>query len=489
MTDWLILTEGEADLRQSETPHKVMRIDDYLTSPGLFHARRPYILNLARSYSYQSEGYYASLLAEARGHRVVPAVQTMVELSAKSLYAHALPELGERLRQCLAKGAEPVERILIAFSRTAQTGYERFAREVSDWFRAPILEVTIDPNTTSGIARIRPLSPAKIKGEDRAFLLSALADYTRGRVALPKNRPPAKWALAILTDPRERTPPSDAATLKRLITVAAKHGVDAEIIGPGDLTSLAEFDALFIRATTSIDNFTYKFARRAEQEGMPVIDDTMSMIRCTNKVYMQEVLQKAGLPTPATEILDQKSDLAAIFERLGSPVILKTPDGSFGTNMVKAKTLDELKTGVKTLLKDTALIIAQAFMPTKFDWRVGVLGGEALYVCQYRMARGHWQIVKHGPDGKMTEGGAATFPVSDAPPEVVELGVRAAGLIGDGFYGIDIKETETGLVVIEINDNPSVDLDVEAVVIKDDLLIKLFAWYSKRLERRILNRA
>ena len=30
-------------------------------------------------------------------------------------------------------------------------------------------------------------------------------------------------------------------------------------------------------------------------------------------------------------------------DKLGSPVVLKTPDGSFGSNMVKAKTLEELK--------------------------------------------------------------------------------------------------------------------------------------------------
>ena len=55
---------------------------------------------------------------------------------------------------------------------------------------------------------------------------------------------------------------------------------------------MAEFDALWIRATTSIDNFTYRFARRAQQEGMPVIDDPQSMIRCTNKVYLAERLAR-----------------------------------------------------------------------------------------------------------------------------------------------------------------------------------------------------
>ena len=105
MTDWVILVESASDISQAETPHKVLRVSDYISKPALFAGRRPYILNLSRSYSYQSEGYYASLLGEARGHRVSPSVQTMVELSAKGLYAHALPDLGERLREARAKGA------------------------------------------------------------------------------------------------------------------------------------------------------------------------------------------------------------------------------------------------------------------------------------------------------------------------------------------------------------------------------------------------
>jgi RimK family alpha-L-glutamate ligase len=489
MTDWLILVDTPKDIEQVETPHKVMRISDYLTNPSLFIGRRPYIINLSRSYSYQSEGYYASLLAEGRGHRISPSIQTMVELSTKSLYAHALPDLGQRLRETLGKGAEPTARILVAFARCDTPGYGRLAREVSDWFRAPVLEVLFDKAAPHGIARIRPVAPNKLKGEDRTFFLSAMADFTKGRVSAPKNRPPAKWSLAILMDPKEHKAPSRPATMKRLIDVAAKMGVDAEIIYPSDLPSLAEFDALFIRATTSIDNFTYRFARRAEQEGMPVIDDTVSMIRCTNKVYLKEILEKAGLPTPQTEIVDAKTDLAALFERLESPVILKTPDGSFGTNMVKAKTLEELQKGARKMFKDTALIIAQAFMPTTFDWRIGVLGGEAIYACKYHMAKGHWQIVKHGPDGKMTEGNAETMSIVDAPADVVDIAVRAANLIGDGLYGVDLKQSDDNIVVIEVNDNPSIELDVEASVLKDELWQKLIAWYAVRLERRITNRS
>lgn len=485
MSDWLILVDSLSDIGQAETPHKVMRVADYLSNPGLFVGRRPYVLNLSRSYGYQSEGYYASLLAEARGHRVSPSVQTMVELSRKGLYAHSLPELNTRLREARAKGAPQVETLFVAFSRCEVPAYERLAREVSDWFRTPALEIEFDIKPPYEIAKIRPVPPHKLKAERRAFFLDAMASYTRGRVAQEKSRPPAKWSLAVLVDPAEKTPPSKPPSIRRLVQVAEKMGVEVEVLDPTDLPSLAEFDALFIRSTTAIDNFTYRFARRAEQEGMPVIDDTQSMIRCTNKVYLKEIMERAGVPIPPTEILDEKTDLVGVMARLGSPVVLKTPDGSFGAHMVKATTLEELKAGAKAMFADTALVIAQGFVPTPFDWRIGVLGGQPLYACQYRMARGHWQIVKHGPDGKMTEGGFRTIAIDEAPKEVVETAVRAARLVGDGLYGVDLKETDAGVVVIEINDNPNLEVEIEAAVIKDELWRAIINWFAARLEKRM----
>jgi len=76
------------------------------------------------------------------------------------------------------------------------------------------------------------------------------------------------------------------------------------------------------------------------------------------------------------------------------------------------------------LFEDTDLLIAQEFMPTDFDWRVGVLEGEPLFVCQYQMARGHWQIIKHGPNGAK-EGGFRTLGLAETPPRVIEAALAA----------------------------------------------------------------
>ncbi len=485
MSDWLILVENASDLQQYETPHKVMRIRDYLTNPNLFTGRRPNIINLARSYAYQTEGYYASLLAEARRHRVAPTVQSMVELRQKSLYAHALPELEAALEKDCESGGLPVERILVSFATADVRGFERFSKLLYDWFRTPLIEATISGGSKPTIQSLKPISPHRLKSEERQFFLTALDNHTNRRWTAPKTKTAARWSLAVLSDQREDNPPSSAQSMKKLAAVADKMGVEVEPLYPNELASLAEFDAMFIRATTAIDNFTYRFARRAEQEGMPVIDDTESMIRCTNKVYLKELLGNAGILAPRTEILDEKANFAEVFERLGSPVVLKAPDGSFSRSVHKASSVVEFQERAKILFKDTALILAQEFMPTEFDWRVGVLGGEPLFAVQYKMLRGHWQIARHHSNGGVTTGGVVTLAVEDAPQDVIATAVKCARLIGDGLYGIDLKQNEKGVFVIEINDNPNLDAEYEGAILKDELWRRLIDWFAGRLELRM----
>ena len=79
-------------------------------------------------------------------------------------------------------------------------------------------------------------------------------------------------------------------------------------------------------------------------------------------------------------------------------MVVKIPDGSFSRGVHKVEDFEALKALTEQLFEDTDLLLAQKFMPTDFDWRVGVLDGEPLFVCQYQMARGHWQIIKHGPE-------------------------------------------------------------------------------------------
>src|SRR6266496_3840409 len=131
-----------------------------------------------------------------------------------------------------------------------------------------------------------------------------------------------------------------------------------------------------------------------------------------------ELLGQNQVATPPTVMLTDVSDLPKAMDELGLPLVVKIPDGSFSRGVHKITSPAEFRRICDELFEETDLLLAQKFLPTGFDWRVGVLAGEPLFVCQYRMARGHWQVVKYRRDGSSHEGGFCAFGLDQTPPEV-----------------------------------------------------------------------
>ncbi|MDD3517998.1 MAG: RimK family alpha-L-glutamate ligase, partial [Chromatiales bacterium] len=284
-------------------------------------------------------------------------------------------------------------------------------------------------------------------------------------------------------NPDEDLPPSSRKSLANFVRVGKSLGLEVDLIDRKDFTRLAEYDALFIRETTRIDHHTYRFARKADGEGMVVIDDPDSILKCTNKVYLAELLTAHKVPTPKTVIL-RKENLLEVEAVIGYPVVLKIPDGSFSRGVFKAESRAELEDIAKRLFKESDLILAQEFVYTEFDWRVGILNKQPFFVCQYFMSKKHWQIVNHASKGGPRHGGFSTLAVENAPPQVVKTALRAANLIGDGLYGVDLKQTPQGVVVIEVNDNPNLDAGVEDQVLGDRLYRHIMEDFVRRLDRK-----
>lgn len=256
-----------------------------------------------------------------------------------------------------------------------------------------------------------------------------------------------------------------------------------ELITRSDSGRLLEFDALFIRETTAVNHHTYRIARRAEAAGMIVIDDPVSILRCTNKVYLAELLTRAKVPTPQTTIAHRRN-ADKLAGTLSYPCVLKRPESAFSQGVVKAANADEFKARLAEFFEDSELVIAQQYMRTDFDWRVGVMDGRAMFACKDHLARGHLQIAKHDSTAtsKPKFGKCETFPVETAPRKAVATAVKAAGLIGNGLYGVDVKEVGGQFFVIEVNDNPNLNSSVEDAVLRDERYRRIMESFAKRIE-------
>ncbi|HWD35573.1 MAG TPA: RimK family alpha-L-glutamate ligase, partial [Casimicrobiaceae bacterium] len=276
--------------------------------------------------------------------------------------------------------------------------------------------------------------------------------------------------------------PSNPEAIEKLCDAARQLHMRPTVIGRDDIEKLRRFDALFIRATTNVNHYTYQFARRAAQEGLVVVDDPDSILKCTNKVYLNELLSRHRVPVPKT-VMVHRDNVDQIVPLLGLPCIVKQPDSAFSLGVAKLETADAVKEVCERLFAKSDLVVAQEWLPTTFDWRVGVYDRRPLFVCKYFMAPGHWQVVKREP-GRTLEGSTQALSVGEAPEIVVRTAVRAANLIGAGLYGVDLKQDGQQCYVMEVNDNPNLDTDNEDGVLKDALYREVMGVFLRRIQER-----
>jgi glutathione synthase/RimK-type ligase-like ATP-grasp enzyme len=441
--------------------------EKYISDPIYQSAKNLKVINLSKSYAYQSEGYYVSLLAEARGHKVLPGVSTIQDLRFPSILREDSLDFDE-LIQSTFKG-DPYDRVEfnVYFGITQSEHLNKLALQLFQMVQAPSLRAAFSKKTKWVLQSIKPISLNEVPEHDKPLLATSLEKYfLRRRDYRPDKK---KYDLAILVNPEDTNPPSDDRALKRFYKAALEAGFNTEFITRDDFDQIIQYDALFIRATTNVNHHTFRFAKKAESLGLAVIDDPESILKCTNKVYLHELLNSHKILTPRSHVITEES-CQSLPNKMPFPFILKQPDGAFSKGVFKIHSIEEFKKIRESMFEKSDLLIAQEFLPTPFDWRVGIIDSQVIYVCKYFMATKHWQIVNWSADKEASrDGEVESIPVDQAPSGLLKTALKATALIGKSLYGVDMKEVDGKFYVIEINDNPNIDAGIEDKILKDRL--------------------
>ncbi|MGA1597494.1 MAG: RimK family protein [bacterium] len=464
----------------------------YLTQPEFSQLPNLRVFNLCNDYRYQSKGYYVSLLAEARGHNPIPSVKNLQDLQAPTLFRSVSDDLDTLVQKSLRKLKSEEFTLSIYFGRNLAKQYERLCMELHRLFPMPFLRVRFikqkkrlhTDSETWTLQQVKAIAFRDIPESHLDLVMEAAQRYF-GRKRYQAAKPTQyEYDLAILVNREEKAAPSDAEALEKFAEAATRLKASVTFVDRDDLHRIAEFDALLIRETTNVNHHTYRFARRAQAEGLAVIDDPDSILRCTNKVYLAELLQQGKVPIPKGMVVhsENRQTVGAI---LGFPCVLKLPDSSFSQGVIKVRDEAELKVHLQKMFAQSELVLAQEYMPTDFDWRIGVLDGKPLFACKYFMARGHWQIYNWGSqDSDGQSGEFETIAVEDAPDYVVRTALKAARLIGNGLYGVDLKEVRGKAYVVEVNDNPNIDHRVEDLILGDEIYRRVLSHLFQQIEQK-----
>lgn len=475
----LIIVENPEYWKSNAPEINIISPAHYISGEVYQQTKRLKVINLCKSYQYQSMGYYVSLLAEARKHKVLPEVSTIQDFRFPSILREDSQDFDNLIQTSFKNEKTEKVEFNIYFGITHAENLTKLASQLFQYIQAPSLRATFSKRTKWVLQSIKPISLGEVPEVDRVILTTSLEKYIKRKTTIRADK--KKYDLAILVNPKDEYPPSDDKAIQKFLKAADQSGFYAELITKDDFDQLIQFDALFIRETTFVNHYTFRFAKKAQSLGLAVIDDPESILKCTNKVYLYELLTANKVPTPKTFVIS-KENYKSLPEKIPYPFILKQPDGAFSKGVVKIKTAAEYKEVATTMFQKSELLIAQEFLPTPFDWRVGIIDGQPLYVCKYFMAKEHWQIVNWNANKESRDGSVESISVDQAPAGLIRTALKATSLIGKSLYGVDMKEIDGKFYVIEINDNPNIDSGIEDKVLKDKLYTTIMDVFLNKIK-------
>lgn len=476
-----ILVTDETDKWQflkDEVP--IVSAYDYLSQEDYYQNQHIRVINLCKTYNYQKIGYYVSLLAQARDHKAIPRALNIQDVLSTSLSRQISHEIDEEIQQSLRhiKGDEFV--LTVYFGQNITKQHANLAKKLHGLFPLPLLKFTLERKKIWQVKNLVALSIDDIPKSHLDFFKEVAKVYFSKKRFHQWRRKQRFHDLAILLDNTEPTPPSNKKAIEFFVNAGEELGLNIDLIDKSQQRQIGEYDALFIRATTAVEHYTYRLARRAHQENLVVIDDPQSIVKCTNKVYLAELLQSHNIITPKTTFISKYSEPP---KTLKFPCVLKIPDSAFSQGVTKVENKDELEIALASFFKNSDLVLAQPFLPTEFDWRIGILDNKPIFACKYFMAKDHWQIY-NWDSKKEFEGDGAAVKIEEVPEKVIKVALKATKLIGNGLYGVDIKTYNDKHYIIEVNDNPNIDWGMEDQVLGGKLYFTIMEYFLKSIRRK-----
>jgi [lysine-biosynthesis-protein LysW]--L-2-aminoadipate ligase len=182
-----------------------------------------------------------------------------------------------------------------------------------------------------------------------------------------------------------------------------------------------------------------------EASGIPCINSAHVATVCGDKLQTAVALERHGVPQPQVRIAFTEESALAAIETLGYPVVLKPAVGSWGRLLSKVNDRDAAESILehKTVLGSYhhSIFFIQKYVEKRGrDIRSFVVGDRCIAAI-YRTSD-HWIT-------NTARGGVASpCPVTD---EIGDLSVGAAHAVGGGIVAIDLFETDSGLLVNEVN--------------------------------------
>lgn len=218
---------------------------------------------------------------------------------------------------------------------------------------------------------------------------------------------------------------------------------------------LGQFDAILPRISNSMTNYGCAIVRQFEMQGAWTVSSSIAITRARNKLRAAQLLTKAGIDTPRTFVSRNTTDIDALLDHIGVPMIIKLATGTHGNGVVLADTKKAAKSALQAFYlynEDGTNILLQEYIKESagIDIRAFVVGSKVVASMKRQSLDDDFRSNLH-------KGGEGTaVKLTD---EERKIAVRAAKAMGLHVAGVDLMRSSRGPLILEVNASPGFGIE------------------------------
>lgn len=223
---------------------------------------------------------------------------------------------------------------------------------------------------------------------------------------------------------------------------------------------LNDFDAIIPRIGASITFYGTAVVRQFEMMKVFSTTESQALVRSRDKLRTLQILSRAGLGLPKTGFTNYSKDVDQLIHQVGgAPCVIKLLEGTQGVGVVLAETQSAAESVLEAFNGLQARVIVQEFIKEAggADIRAFVVDGVVVGAMKRQAKEGEFRSNLH-------RGGSAT--IIELTPEEEETAIKAAKILGLGVAGVDLLQSNSGPMIMEVNSSPGLE-GIESATNKD----------------------
>ncbi len=214
---------------------------------------------------------------------------------------------------------------------------------------------------------------------------------------------------------------------------------------------LDNVDAIIPRIGASVTFYGTAVVRQFEMMKIFSAVESQALVRSRDKLRSLQLLARAGVGLPKTVFTNFSKNVEHVVDSVGgAPVILKLLEGTQGLGVILADTQNAAGSVMEAFNGLEARIIVQQFIKEAggADIRAFIVDGEVVGAMKRQGKEGEFRSNLH-------RGGSANIiTLTEEEKNTALISAKAMGL---GVAGVDMLQSKSGPLVLEVNSSPGLE--------------------------------